>query len=226
MLAAILILGAAVSVVPLSLALEARAPRAAGGAGAAPVLPRAAVLRPLLLGFHPLAADLYWLRTVQYFGAQLERDGRFPALHALVDLVTDLDPRFLEAYQLGGLFLVIAKRFPEATAIYEKGIARNPQRWELPYDLGRMYFLEIRDYDQALRWWLVADRLPGRPHYLPRMIARLYAKTGALEMAWELWKAMYESTENEWVRRTARREMEKLLAQLGGGTPSRAGQEK
>ncbi len=223
---AALLLAAALSVVPLSSALEARAPRLGGGAAAEPVLPRAAVLRPLLLGFHPLAADLYWLRTIQYVGAHLQTDERFQALYGLVDLVTSLDPHFVAAYQLGGLFLVIAKQFPEAAAIYEKGIAANPLRWELPYDLGRMYFLDLKEYDQALRWWLVADRLPGRPHYLPRMIARLYAKTGALETAFELWKAMYETTDNEWVKQTAKREMEKVLAQLRSRPSVRAGQEE
>jgi tetratricopeptide (TPR) repeat protein len=186
-------------------------------------LPRIDLFRPLLLGFHPLAADLYWLRTIQYFGEHMQTDGQLPHLYALVDFVTSLDPRFIEAYQLGGLFLVIGKRFSEAIAVYEKGIAANPRRWELPHDLGRLYFIELKDDPQALRWWEVADRLPGRPHYLPRFIARLYGKTGHLETAFELWKTMYETSDNEWVRRTARQEMAKILAQLkaqgaGAGT--------
>lgn len=201
------------SVLLLSQALETRTPRREAWAGAAPLLPRATILRPLLLGFHPLAADLYWLRTIQYFGEHIQTDGQYPYLHPLVDLVTSLDPHFVEAFQLGGLFLVIGKRFPEAIAIYEKGIAANPERWELPHDLGRLYFLELRDDAQALRWWQVAERLPGRPHYLPRFIARLYTKTGALETAFELWKNIYESSDNEWVRKTAEREMRKILAQ-------------
>ncbi len=215
-LGATLVLGAAAVVVPLSLALEVRAPRTESGAGARPLLPRAGVLRPLLLGFHPLAADLYWLRTIQYFGAHMQTDRQFPHLYGLVDLVTNLDPHFVEAYQLGGLFLSFGKQFPEAIAIYGKGIAANPGRWELPHDLGRMYLLDLGDTRQALHWWEQTDRLPGRPHYIPRFIARLYAKTGSLETALELWTAMYEGSDNEWVKNTARREMGRILKELEG----------
>lgn len=213
-LGAALVLGVAVAVVPLSLALDRRALPPADAAGAAPILPRAKILRPLLIGFHPLAADLYWLRTIQYFGAHAQTDGKFPQLYALVDLVTSLDPHFVEAFQLGGLLLDIGRQFPEAIAIYEKGIAANPDRWELPHDLGRLYFLDLKDEAQALHWWEVTDRLPGRPHYIPRFLARLYAKTGSLETAFELWKAMYESSDNEQVRKTAKGEMQKILVQM------------
>jgi tetratricopeptide (TPR) repeat protein len=222
-LGAALTLAAMIAVVPLSLALERRAAPSGGGAGAPPILPRASVLRPLLLGFHPLAADLYWLRTIQYFGAHIRTDEQVPHLHGLVDLVTSLDPHFIDAYQLGGLLLAIAKRFPEAVAIYEKGIAANPERWELPHDLGRLYFLDLKDEAQALRWWEVTDRLPGRPHYVPRFMARLYAKTGSLQTAFELWKAMYEGSDNEWVRKTAKQEMQKILAQMRAQTAPKAG---
>lgn len=215
-----LVLAAAAAIAPLALALEARTPRAGGGAGAAPVLPRAAALRPLLLGFHPLVADLYWLRTIQYFGEHLQTDRQYPHLYALVDFVTGLDPHFVDAYRLGGLFLVITRQFPEGISIYEKGIAANPGWWELPYDLGRLYFLELKDYEQALRWWLVADRLPDRPHYLPRMIARLYAKTGALETALELWKVIYEESDNDWIRKRAQEEMKSILAQMHAQRPA------
>ncbi|MBI4537608.1 MAG: hypothetical protein HY712_06595 [candidate division NC10 bacterium] len=184
--------------------------------------PRVEILRPALLGFQSLAADFWWLRTIQYFGGRVERQENFPQLYQLVDMTVSLDPNFLDAYLYGGLFLVIAKQYPQAIQIYRKGIAARPDDWEIPYDLGRLYFLEVEDYEQALRWWKLADALPGRPHYLPRFIARLYARTGALETAYELWKSMYDRTNNEWVRRTAAAEMEKILAQMRRSTPPAA----
>ncbi len=202
----------ALAVPLLAAALPARSPR--GAPDAAPVLPAPDILRPLLLGFHPIVADLYWLRTVQYFGARLESETASPHLYALVDFVTGLDPHFVDAFQLGALFLIIRGQYPEAIAIYEKGIALNPSRWELPHDLGRLYFLELKDDAQALRWWLVADALPGRPHYLPRFIARLHARTGRLETALQLWQAVAETSENAWVRRRAAEEIRQILRQL------------
>jgi pentatricopeptide repeat protein len=176
--------------------------------------PRVEVLRPALLGFDGVAANLLWLRTVQYFGGRAERNENFPQLYQLVDMTTSLDQHFLDAYQYGGLFLVIAKQFPQAIAIYEKGIAANPTEWQLPHDLGRLYYLELQDYESALRWWQVTDRLPGRPHYIPRFLIRLQAKTGHLETALELWQQMLERSDNEAIRATARREIQNLLKEL------------
>lgn len=172
--------------------------------------PRVEVLRPALLGFTGLAADLTWIRTVQYFGGRMERRELFPQLYQLVDMATSLDPHFLDAYLYGGLFLVIAGQYPNAIAIYEKGIAANPTAWQIPHDLGRLYFLELHDYQKALHYWEITDRLPGRPHYIPRFIARLYATTGHLETALELWRAMRDSATNAWVRELAEGEIAKL----------------
>ena len=185
--------------------------------------PRAEILRPALIGFAGLAADVTWIRTVQYFGGRIERKERFPQLYQLVDMATSLDPQFLDAYQYGGLFLSIARQYPNAIAIYEKGIAANPNAWQLPHDLGRLYFLELRDYPQALHWWTIADRLPGRPHYIPRFLIRLQAKVGHVETALELWQQMYKQSENEAIREIARREILQLQEELrrGSSGPSR-----
>ena len=176
--------------------------------------PRAEILRPALLGFTALAADLTWVRTVQYFGSRIEGKERFPQLYQLVDMTTSLDPHFLDAFQYGGLFLIMAKQYPNAIAIYRKGIAANPQAWQLPHDLGRLYFLELQDYRQALYWWEITDRLPGRPHYIPRFLIRLQAKVGHLDTALELWQQMYKQSENEAIREIAQREIRKLQEEL------------
>jgi pentatricopeptide repeat protein len=176
--------------------------------------PRAEILRPALLGFTGLAADLTWIRTVQYFGGRMERRELFPQLYQLVDVTTSLDPHFLDAYVYGGLFLTIARQYPNAIAIYEKGIAANPTAWQIPHDLGRLYFLELHDYKLALHYWEITDRLPGRPHYIPRFLIRLQAKTGHVETALELWQQMLERSDNEDVRQIARREISKLLDEL------------
>ena len=181
-------------------------------------LPSAEYLRPALLGFDHLAADLFWLRTIQYFGEHYQTDRRYSKLYPLVDLVTSLDPQFVDAFSWGGLLLTLSKQYPEAIAIYEKGIAHNPDRWELPYDLGRVYYLELHDYPKALHWWELANRLPNRAHYLPRMVARLYARTGYRETAIEAWLEMYRNTDNPQVQEIIVRELKKLGVSVEGAT--------
>lgn len=191
--------------------------------------PRPEILRPALLGFTGPAADLTWIRTVQYFGGRMERRELFPQLYQLVDMTTSLDPHFLDAYVYGGLFLTIVKQFSNAIAIFEKGIAANPTAWQIPHDLGRLYFLEFHDYNQALHYWEITDRLPGRPHYIPRFLIRLQAKTGHVETALELWQQMLERSDNADVREIARREIRKLLEEMkrkssSGFLPQQSGQ--
>jgi hypothetical protein len=60
-------------------------------------------VKRLVPGFENLAADLYWLRTVQYFGGQrlFVSDKRFELLRPLIDITTTLDPRLEIAYRYG-----------------------------------------------------------------------------------------------------------------------------
>ncbi len=176
-------------------------------------LPEAAQLKPMLLGFHGAAADLLWIQIVQYVGTHWQTDRKFPQLSKALELVTSLDPYFLEPYLLGGIYLLYLSRQTElAVSLLEKGAAANPGRWELPHDLGRYYYLEARDHAQALRWWERAATLSGRPDYLPRFVARLYAKTGHEETALELWSEIYRTAHDDFVRLLALQEMNRLKA--------------
>jgi hypothetical protein len=187
-----------------------------------PWLPPPGAVRVMSLGYHALGADLFWIRTVQYFGEHVQTDRRYPHLYRLVDLTTSLDPHFVDAYQLGGLFLVIARAYPDAIAIYRKGIDHNPGNWELPHDLARLYFLELGDIPAALEWFERADALPGRRHYVPRFVARLRARVGLIEAALEMWERIRETADNAWVRETAEQEIRKLRVRLRG-VPAAAG---
>lgn len=200
-------------------ALDSARPRVAAE-GEAPWLPPAGAVRVMSLGYHTLAADLFWFRTVQYFGEHIQTDRRYPHLYRLVDLTTSLDPHFLDAYQLGGLFLAIGQAFPEAIAIYRKGIEHNPDRWELPYDLGRMYFLDLGDIPAALEWLERANRLHGYPPFVPRMVALLRARAGLVEAALEMWEQIRETTDNPWIRERATQEIRKLRVRRHHGAPT------
>jgi len=190
-----------------------------------PYLPSATFLRYASLGYNAMAADLMWIRATQYFGEELDRRRearrshqgqdpqkreRYKFLYPLLDRTVSLDPQFMGAYRFGGLLLGVVGRPDEAIALYEKGYAANPDRWEMPHDLGRLYYLDLKDLKKALYWWSIANDIPGRPHYIPRFIPRLYAQTGQKEIAIELWKEMLEATDNEWLRNTVLRELKKL----------------
>ena len=205
-LAAVMMVGA---VVPLH-----RVTLAGGQLGVlerASFLPPPEVLRVASLGFSNVAADVIWLLTIQYIGGHILTDRNLPELFRLVDTVVTLDPHFVDAYTLGALFMnYLGGNVRGAIALLERGARANPTRWEIPHDLARTYYLDLKDYRQALHWFQVTDRLPGRPHYVPRFVARLYAATGERETALELWRSMRDSATSDWVREIAEREIAKL----------------
>jgi tetratricopeptide (TPR) repeat protein len=178
-------------------------------------LPSPAVARRLALGYENLAADLMWIRSVQYFGKHIETDRKFPQLRALLEVTVGLDPHFVEAYRYGAEFLWLAPETAAAVRYLEEGHQQNPDRWELPHDLGRLYFLQLGDDAKALHWWSIAQRLPDAPAYLPRFIARLEAKVGNLDTSLELWEAIArDPNSSEHFRKIAEQEIERLRAQL------------
>ena len=181
-------------------------------------------LRVASLGFNNVAADVIWLLTIQYIGGHIFTERNLPELFRHIDTVVTLDPHFVEAYTLGALFMNYrGGNIPGAIALLERGARANPRRWEPAHDLARTYYLDLKDYRQALHWFEITDRLPGRPHYVPRFVARLYAATGHRETALELWQAIRDSASSDWVREIAEREIAKLQGALPAakGAPAR-----
>jgi tetratricopeptide (TPR) repeat protein len=188
--------------------------------------------RRLALGYSALAADLYWIRTIQYYGGvklRLERDGPRPAsadgtlpsdyalLHPLLDLTTTLDPAFNIAYRFGAIFL--AEPYPGgagrpdlAIALLQKGLAARPDKWEYMQDIGFVHYWWRHDYRAAAEWFDKASALPGAPWFLRSLAATTLAEGGDRESSRTMWQAIYQSAEIEWLRNDAERRLLQLDA--------------
>jgi hypothetical protein len=168
------------------------------------------LLRVLFAGFEDLGADLYWLRTVQYFGSEhlyAERPD-FELLYPLVDITTTLDPRLEVAYRYGAIFLCEpvptgAGRPREGIRILEKGVAAMPLNWRLRQDLGFFTFLFLKDPPRAAAILEEASRLPGAAFWLRYMAADILARGGSRDVARRMWRQMYEQSEAPIVRQNA-----------------------
>jgi tetratricopeptide (TPR) repeat protein len=145
-----------------------------------------ATARRMALSFKGLAADVYWIRTIQHFGRDLHSSrttGRFELLQPLLGLTTSLDPYFNIAYRFGALFLAMpqpsgAGRVDEAVALLERGLAASPTRWQYAYDAGFAYYLYAGDYRAAGEWFTKAAAMPGAPDWLHALAATTVARGG------------------------------------------------
>jgi hypothetical protein len=168
-------------------------------------------VKRLVPGFENLAADIYWLRTVQYFGGQrrFASDKRFELLRPLIDITTTLDPRLEIAYRYGAVFLsepppVGAGRPHEGIEVLEKGVRALPEAWRLRQDLGFFHYLFLDDAETASRILLEASKIPGAAFWLRTLAADLVAKGGDRAASRRMWQQMYEQAEEGIIRDNAR----------------------
>jgi hypothetical protein len=176
-------------------------------------------LKKVLLGFESIASDLYWLRTVQYFGGQrLEStEKRFELLGPLLDITTTLDPHLRIAYTYGATFL--AEEWPrgageplKALELIDKGIRNNPDHWRFYLDKGFIYFWFLNDYAKAADVFLAGSKLPGAPYWMVATAGRTLARGGERSTARALWKILYDTAENDQMRYNALLHLQQLDA--------------
>jgi hypothetical protein len=164
-----------------------------------------------VLSFDALAADVYWIRTIQHYGDTRLLKGlnsRYPLLRPLLDLTTSLDPHFMVAYRFGAIFL--AEGPPDgpgrpdwALALLQKGLEANPQRWELVMDTGFVHYWWLQDYKVAAQWFDRAARVPGGPWWLKSMAAVTLAEGGDRQASRQMWRQIRETADHEWLRNNA-----------------------
>jgi hypothetical protein len=190
------------------------------------------VAKRLALTFDGLVSDVYWIRAIQHFGRDAHRlnlrsnwgtpagtfDRRrdFVLLHPLLDLTTTLDPRFNIAYRFGAVFLAAQPPFgpgraDQALALLEKGLARNPTRWQYAFDKGFIHFWAGRDAEAAALEFERAAAIPGAPNWLRPLIASTRMQTGDRAAARTMLQQMRDS-EAEYIRRAADRGLAQLEA--------------
>lgn len=194
-----------------------------------------AVVRRLSVAYAPLAADLYWIRSLQYYGGTKRRlasspvaltpppalaseaAGLYPLLYPLLDLTTTLDPRFNVAYRFGSVFL--AEPFPNgpgrpdlAIALLEKGLIDRPEKWEYMQDIGFVHYWYGQNYRAAAMWFDKASRVTGAPWWLKSLAATTLARGGDRQSSRQMWTAIRESAEVDWLKRDAERRLLQLRA--------------
>jgi tetratricopeptide (TPR) repeat protein len=174
-----------------------------------------------------LAADLYWIRAIQYFGSRshvararsadllapppslsAEAPVSFDQLYSLLDITTTLDPRFNIAYRFGAIFL--AAQYPEgpgrpdlAVALLEKALRTSPDKWQYWHDIGFVYYWSSHDYKRASEAFERGADLPGAPWWLRSLAASMLVKGGDRATSRLLWRQLAETAENEDARHAA-----------------------
>jgi tetratricopeptide (TPR) repeat protein len=174
--------------------------------------------RRISLGFNGLAADWYWMRSLQYVGRKIMNDNdasiddlsllNLKLLAPLLDTATTLDPEFLDPYEYAAIVLP-AINVDEAIRITKKGIEANPNAWRLYQHLGYIYWQQ-QDYQAASEIYGRGAQIPGVPPWMEAMKAKMAADGGSRSTAREIYTRMYEQSADEKVRDMAHKRLLQL----------------
>jgi hypothetical protein len=158
-------------------------------------------VRRLCPGLEAVMADLYWLRTVQYFGGQrVYAEGKsFDLLAPLTEITVALDPRFVLAYHYGAIFLsepmpLGAGKPREGIALLDRG-ATVTGEWRLRQYQGYFTFLYLKDPIRAADILIEASKMPGAAYWLKTMAADILMKSNERAMSRAIWQAMYDQAD-------------------------------
>lgn len=168
-----------------------------------------AVLKRASLGYDGLLADIYWTRAVQYFGNRHHNGAQsYNLLAPLLEITTTLDPHLLVAYQFGASFLAPkppsgAGESDRAIQLMEYGIQNNPNEWRLYYNLGFVYYTELKDYGKAADAFARGSRLPDAHPFLRVLAGNMAQHAGDFETARALWSATYQTSRDKLIRQNA-----------------------
>jgi|SRR5579862_933398 len=174
------------------------------------------IVRRASLGFDGLMACIYWTRTVQYFGHRhFLREHSYNELAPLLEITTALDPHLIPAYQFGASFL--APRPPNgagqperAVELMRYGVQNNPDNWNLYYNLGFIYYTELKDYAKAGEAFAQGSKVPNAHPFMKILAARMAEHAEEYSTARILWTATYESSKDNEIRENAAEHLRSL----------------
>ena len=184
--------------------------------------PSGEYLRPATIGHPEAAADLAWLRAVQYYGEHRQSDNNFERMPHVFDILTSLSPRFEPAYVFGAFAMAQeGGHFPRAEALMKKGIEANPRSGRLAFEMGFLYYVKTggRDLRNAARCFEQAARQPDAPPEAARFAAFCRQNAGDLRIAYALWENVYRTSPNQYMREIAERNMREIRDAVAANRP-------
>ncbi|MFO0689305.1 MAG: tetratricopeptide repeat protein [Myxococcota bacterium] len=141
--------------------------------------------RALAAGFDAILADYHWLRAIQLVGGAPEVD-RESADHLgrLIDVVTTLNPHVDHPYRFAAIWLTHDEaQVREGIRLLRRATQNHPDDWRNYFYLGFEQFFYLGEYELAAESLEKAMAREGAPPYLARLVARLKAQAGDIDVA-------------------------------------------
>lgn len=174
------------------------------------------MLKITALEFDGVLADYLFLESMAFYGgtqARTERprvkDWEWRWLEQMINVVTDLDPYFLDPYLFqNAVFTWEAGMVREANGILEKGSRYRTWDWMLPFFEGFNNFFFLQENERAAELLMEASRRPQADPLLASIASKLAYKARRTEAAIQFLEEMLKRTEDELTQQRFRRRLE------------------
>lgn len=172
--------------------------------------------RILAMGNQGILSDFQFLKTTTFVGGKSgsgiplqEEDWQF-VIRSL-DVITDLDPYFVDPYMLAeGLLAWDAGKPEAANKLLVKGMKYRDNDWRLPFFAGFNSFYFLKDYKTASGFIMTSSQLPGSPAYLATLGARLAYYGGKSKTALLFLQQMLADTDDTMMKKRLQMRLQAL----------------
>jgi len=148
-------------------------------------------------GNSAMMADLVYLWAIQYYSNYNIQD-RFDYLEHIFSIISELDPKYLDPYEVGALIAVYeAKDMELAFKILDMGLEKNPEQWIFPFQAGHYAQRFLEDFHIARDYYEKTMKIEGAPAQTERLAANAAFKMMDYEAAWQSWLEIYQTATDE-----------------------------
>lgn len=168
-----------------------------------PTIPDSRSITKASFGLQNTIADVLWLNVIQYYGGG-DPKGKYRQLPRLIKAISALDPRFTYPYSFAGLVLPNEGYTDEALAILKDAEKALPNEWEIPYNLGTIYFINKKDSVMAAKYYEIASTKPNAPANTEFLSAVQHDRSQDRQTAQKIFQKLADTSENEYFKNRAK----------------------
>jgi tetratricopeptide (TPR) repeat protein len=166
-------------------------------------IPSGKYLKHATFGYSSLMADLVYIWAIQYYSDYSIAE-RYDNLEQIFSIIAELDPKYLDPYEMGAIIAVYEARDPYlAFKVLDLGLEKNPDQWIFPYQAGHYAASTVKDYELAQQYYKKAMEIESAPPIVKRLYADAAFKDTDYQTSWQNWLEVYNTAEDERIKKIA-----------------------